>query len=368
MTATVDDRPGPVNTTSTGVPLMSITSQAKKTTRTSAKAARAALAEAAQPTPPAAGETHDLIVRLNPALIVRDDYNARTTRTEPDDELKASVAELGVRDPIHVRPRENGTYGAFKGWRRAQAQQAANDAAGAEGRTVREIPAIIRADLVGNDAMTHLLSLIENEHREQMHDRDRIKAIETLALVEVSEEQRETMARALKIKRAELRAARQAARLDDARLHRASVQGFDLMQMAELADVSDVSDAARVLEDAHARDAAEEGGGRGHWDQALARLRQTKADIQARHKALDGLKKAMSHCCPTPCRSGRETPPGHCPTCALPWARRSRRTSTPTAPAIPPAWTRRSGPSGTAATPRNTGTNCAPEPRRPNSP
>ncbi|MFF5011471.1 ParB/RepB/Spo0J family partition protein [Streptomyces phaeochromogenes] len=270
---------------------MSTASQAKKTTTTPTKAASAATPKTAQPEPSAVEEAHDQIVRLDPSLIVRDDYNARTTDTEPDDDLKASVGELGVQDPIHVRPLDNGTYGAFKGWRRAQAQQAANATAEAEGRTARKIPTIVRADLVGNDAMTHLLSLIENDHREQMHDRDRVKAIETLALIDVSEEQRETMARALKIKRAELRAAREAARLDDAQLRRASVQGFDLMQMAEMAEVSDVSRAVQVLEDAHAKDAAEEGGGRGHWDQALAGLRQTKADGEARQTALDALEK-----------------------------------------------------------------------------
>ncbi|WP_236584856.1 ParB N-terminal domain-containing protein [Streptomyces sp. MBT53] len=271
---------------------MSTAPQAKKTASTPARAASAIPRTPARPEPSTPEETHDQIVRLDPALIVRDEYNARTIDTEPDDDLKASVAELGVQDPVHVRPQENGTYGVFKGWRRTQAQQAANATAEAEGRPARKIPTIVRADLVGNDAMTHLLSLIENDHREQMHDRDRVKAIETLALIDVSEEQRETMARALKIKRAELRAAREAARLDDAQLRRASVQGFDLMQMAEMADVSDVSRAAQVLEEAHAKDAAEEGGGRGHWDQALARLRQTKADTEARQKALDGLKEA----------------------------------------------------------------------------
>ncbi|WP_069757768.1 ParB N-terminal domain-containing protein [Streptomyces sp. LUP47B] len=271
---------------------MSTASPAKKTTTAPAKAASAKTSKTPQPEPSAVEETHDQIVRLDPALIMRDDYNARTTDTEPDDDLKASVAELGVQDPIHVRPQEDGTYGAFKGWRRAQAQQAANATAEAEGRPARKIPTIVRADLVGNDAMTHLLSLIENDHREQMHDRDRVKAIETLALIDVSEEQREKMARALKIKRAELRAAREAAHLDDAQLRRASVQGFDLMQMAEMAEVSDAPRAVQVLEEAHAKDAAEEGGGRGHWDQALAQLRQTKADAEARQTALEALAKA----------------------------------------------------------------------------
>ncbi|MER5698886.1 ParB/RepB/Spo0J family partition protein [Streptomyces mirabilis] len=271
---------------------MSTAPQAKKTSQTPATDVPATTGTTTRPEPSAAENAQDQIVRLDPALIVRDDFNARTTDTAPDDDLKASVAELGVQEPIHVRPRPDGTYGAFKGWRRTQAQQAANATAEAEHRPTRQIPTIIRADLVGNDAMTHLLSLIENDHREPMHDRDRVKAIETLALIDVSEEQREQMSRALKIKRSELRAAREAARLDDAQLRRATVQGFDLIQMAELAEVSDVPRAAQVLEQAQAKDASEDEGGRGHWDQALAQLRQAKADTEARQTALNELEKA----------------------------------------------------------------------------
>ena len=40
---------------------------------------------------------------------------------EPDEELINSVKEIGVEEAISVRPRPDGTYGAFKGWRRAQA-------------------------------------------------------------------------------------------------------------------------------------------------------------------------------------------------------------------------------------------------------
>ncbi|MET9089431.1 ParB N-terminal domain-containing protein [Streptomyces sp. NPDC004237] len=272
---------------------MSSTSPTKRTSAPT-KISPATAGETAQPEPSTTeeGQGHDQIVRLDPDLIVRDDFNARTSDTGPNDDLKASVAELGVQDAISVRPRPDGTYGAFKGWRRAQAQQTVNASAMAEGRPVRKIPAIVRADLVGNDAMTHLLSLIENHHREPMHDRDRLKAIETLALLDMNEEERKQMARALKIKRAELRAAREAARLDDSQLRRATVQGFDLMQMAELAEVSDVSGAVKALEEAHTKDAAEDGGGHGHWDHAMARLRQTKADAEARQSALSELEKA----------------------------------------------------------------------------
>ncbi|MEV8063923.1 ParB/RepB/Spo0J family partition protein [Streptomyces antimycoticus] len=269
------------------------TSKAPKKNRTStADPAETSPATTSEVAPPVTEDQEQLIVRLDPSAIVRDDHNARTTDTEPDDKLIASVKELGIQDAISVRPAPNGTYSAFKGWRRAQALQIANATAKAENRPIRKVPAIIRADLVGRDAMTHLLSLIENDHREQMNQRDRVQAIETLALVEMSEAERDQMARALKIKRAEIRAARQAARLAEEALRRAALQGFDLVQMAELADVEDVRGAAEALEEAKAKDDAEGEGGRGHWDHALARLKQVRADIQAREKTLKELEEA----------------------------------------------------------------------------
>ncbi|MFC9891903.1 ParB N-terminal domain-containing protein [Streptomyces pilosus] len=103
---------------------------------------------------------------LDAALLVRDECNAREHDTEPDEKLITSVKEIGVEEPISVRPRPDGTYGVFKGWRRAQAAQVANAAADAEGRPVRTVKAYVREDLVGRDGWTRFLSLVENDHRE----------------------------------------------------------------------------------------------------------------------------------------------------------------------------------------------------------
>ncbi|MEU5044578.1 ParB/RepB/Spo0J family partition protein [Streptomyces griseorubiginosus] len=231
------------------------------------------------------------IVLLDPAQVVRDEQNARETDTEPDEELIASVKEIGVEETISVRPRPDGTYGAFKGWRRAQAQKIANDTAEQEDRPVRRIKAHVREDLVGRDGWTRFLSLVENKHREGMSERDILKSQE-LSLIAMSDIERKQATKALGVGRNAVRQAKTAQRLDDATLRRATAGGMDLEQTAQLAEVEHVSGAERRLLRALERDHAEGNGGRGHWDQELALLKAEQADEAARTKAVEDLKKA----------------------------------------------------------------------------
>ncbi|MGW5657196.1 ParB/RepB/Spo0J family partition protein [Streptomyces humi] len=230
-------------------------------------------------------------VLLDPALVVRDECNAREHDTGPDDKLVASVKELGVEEPISVRPRPDGTYGAFKGWRRAQAAQAANASAEQEGRPVRQIKAYVRADLVGRDGWTRFLSLVENEHREAMSERDSLRAQE-LALIDMNDVDRRTAARALRVGRDAARHAKSAQRLDDAALRRTAAAGMDLEQTAQLAEVNGVRLAENRLMRALRRDQEEGSGGRGHWDQEMALLRAEQAEQEVRDKAVEELKAA----------------------------------------------------------------------------
>ncbi|MFI6056521.1 ParB/RepB/Spo0J family partition protein, partial [Streptomyces violascens] len=223
--------------------------------------------------------------------IVRDAHNARETDTAPDDTLIDSVKAIGIQDPISVRPLPDGTYGAFKGWRRAQAQQAANATAADEQRKVRKVPAYVRADLVGRDGWTRLLSLIENDHREKMAERDKVKSVE-LALIGMSEVEQTQAAKALRVRRGAVKQARNAQKLDDAALRRASAEGMDLEQTAQLAEVAEVSGAERRLQNALRRDQEKGEGGRGHWDQEVALLKAELADSQARKTAVEALKEA----------------------------------------------------------------------------
>ncbi|MCT9093454.1 ParB N-terminal domain-containing protein [Streptomyces sp. ASQP_92] len=232
-----------------------------------------------------------VVVHLDADRIVRDSCNARETDTAPDDTLIDSVKAVGIQDAISVRPLPGGTYGAFKGWRRAQAQQAANATAAEEQREVLQVPAYVRADLVGRDGWTRLLSLIENDHREGMAERDKVKSVE-LALVDMSEAEQTQAAKALRVRRGAVKHARRAQKLDDATLRRASAGGMDLEQTAQLAEVADVPGAERRLQSALGRDQETGEGGRGHWDQEMALLQAELADKQARATALAALKEA----------------------------------------------------------------------------
>jgi ParB-like chromosome segregation protein Spo0J len=252
-----------------------------------------ATAVSTQPTEPLTHEEEDApqIVLLDPAQVVRDEQNARETDTEPDEELIASVKEIGVEETISVRPRPDGTYGAFKGWRRAQAQKIANDTAEQDGRPVRRIKAHVREDLVGRDGWTRFLSLVENKHREGMSERDILRSQE-LSLIAMSDIERKQATKALGVSRNAVRQAKAAQKLDDATLRRASAGGMDLEQTAQLAEVEHVPGAERRLLRALERDHTEGNGGRGHWDQELALLKAEQADEATRTKAEEDLKKA----------------------------------------------------------------------------
>lgn len=231
------------------------------------------------------------VVLLDPALLVRDEFNAREHDTEPDEKLIASVKELGAEETISVRPRPDGTYGVFKGWRRAQAAQIANASAEQDGRPARQVKAFVREDLVGRDGWTRFLSLVENDHREAMSDRDTLRAQE-LALIDMSDVDRRTATKALGVGRDAIRHAKEAQKLKDATLRRATAAGMELVQTAQLAEVEDVRDAEDRLMRALQRDHEESNGGHGHWDQELALLRAEQADAAARAKAVAELREA----------------------------------------------------------------------------
>ncbi|MFD3504421.1 ParB/RepB/Spo0J family partition protein [Streptomyces sp. NPDC058678] len=252
-----------------------------------------ATAVSTQPTEPATHEEEDApqIVLLDPALVVRDECNAREEDTEPDEDLINSVREIGVEETISVRPRPDGTYGAFKGWRRAQAQQIANATAQEDGRPVRRIKAHVREDLVGKDGWTRFLSLVENKHREGMTARDILKSQE-LSLIDMSDVERRQASKALGVGRNAVKQAKAAQKLDDAILRRATAGGMDLEQTAQLAEVEHVPGAERRLLRALERDHEEGNGGRGHWDQEMALLKAERTDADARTKAEEDLKAA----------------------------------------------------------------------------
>lgn len=254
--------------------------------------------QSAEHAPVDAAEESLTAVLLDPDTIVRDACNAREHDTEPDEDLINSVKAVEVQDPISVRPRPDGTYGAFKGWRRTQAAQIANATAEAEGRAKHPIKAFVRADLVGRDAWTRFLSLIENHQREGMSTKDTLKAAE-LSLIGMDEVEQKAAARALGLKRGTGQRLARAQELSDAALRRASAGGMDLEQMATFAEVADVPDSEHRLLRALARDEDEEDGGRGHWEQELALLKAEQTDRATRTEAITALEQAEIPLLPT---------------------------------------------------------------------
>lgn len=246
-------------------------------------------------TPTTAPDEHggaaEQITHLDAALLVRDEFNAREHDTEPDEKLVTSVKELGVEEPISVRPKEDGTYGVFKGWRRAQSAQIANATAEQDGRPVRTVKAFVRTDLVGKDGYTRFLSLVENDHRQEMDARDTLKAQE-LALVGMDEVDQAKAVRAMGLTRGAVKHLRKAQKLDDATLRQATTGGMDLEQTAQLTEVENIPQATQRLLKALAKDQKEGRGGRGHWDQEFALLTEEQASTKARADAIAALKKS----------------------------------------------------------------------------
>ncbi|MEY9873333.1 ParB family chromosome partitioning protein [Streptacidiphilus sp. MAP12-33] len=210
------------------------------------------------------------LIEVHPDRLVVDPANVRKDNPQPSAELLQSVAELGVREPIGVRPGPDGTFLVFKGQRRMLAAQAAAKTARKKKEPVRLVPAI--RDEIDEEAEAVLLSLVENKHREAMTARDDVNAVSQLALLTDDDALRRTRAaNALGLTPDQVTAAQSARKLTPKSLTTATASGYDLSQMADLVEVEKVPNATNVLDRAKKDD--EQGGGRGHWEHAMSRLR-----------------------------------------------------------------------------------------------
>ncbi|MFD9690167.1 ParB/RepB/Spo0J family partition protein [Kitasatospora sp. NPDC059088] len=228
-----------------------------------------------------------------PEDLVLDEYNHRKKHhTEPDAKLKASVRDLGVQDPVGARPQESGKLGIYKGQRRWKAQLIANREAVKRGQPRRRIPVLVRRDLAGVDDDTLVLSMIENTHREQSSKRDVTDGLTQLALMDMSDAKRAKQARRLGYKPAEVAAANRAAQLSDEVLERLGTDGWDIVEQAEYAEVESVSDALWELNRARRDDQREGNKKRGHWEQAMAKLRARAAEAEKRAQITAELEAA----------------------------------------------------------------------------
>ena len=234
---------------------------------------------------------------LDPRTLVVDPFNHRKNRegkpVKPDAKLIASVEAVGVDTPITVRPQADGTtLGAVKGQRRLLAAVIAADKAARAGKPVALIPALVREDLAGVDDEALVLSMIENTHREAASQRDDMDALTQLALIPMTAAKRKKHARALGYTTAQVTAANTAAKLDDSALAEAVGAEFDFVEMADWQSVGGDEGDLWELKNARNRDRAEGPKGRGHWDHAIARLRQELAEDAKREALVQELTKA----------------------------------------------------------------------------
>ncbi|OEV10923.1 hypothetical protein [Streptomyces nanshensis] len=276
------------------------TAAVKKTAPPAAQAKAGTAPENAEPE-----QISHLDIVSDPTLVYRDPMNAREDEfAAPGRELLASVAAIGVQEPVHVRPDGNGRYTVFKGDLRTQAQIVANGHAAidteakakAEGRKVRQprkLKAIIHHGLAGSahDAEVYLLSFIENKHRTNPSADAELKAYDRL--LEITDSKKlDEFGRTLGLTKRGLRAAKKAQKLDQRALREAHGVGYNLEQMADLAEVSDVAGAERRLHDAHEKDLTEGKGGSGHWEHAMAALRQKAQNDAAKKATLRELRES----------------------------------------------------------------------------
>jgi len=116
------------------------------------------------------GKSHDILVKLPVNNILPNPYQPRT-EFEPNalDELKKSILQNGLIQPITVRRRDEGTYELISGERRLRACKDIG---------YKEVPAYI-IDVQTKEAMV-ALALIENIQREKLNAIEVAKAYKKL--------------------------------------------------------------------------------------------------------------------------------------------------------------------------------------------
>jgi ParB family chromosome partitioning protein len=117
----------------------------------------------------AAGDGAPALLDLPVSAIVANNYQPRRHFDEEAlDSLTASVRELGVLQPILVRPAEDGAYALIAGERRWRAAKRAG---------LQTIPAIVRH---ADDATSLEQALVENLHREDLNALEEAAAYQQL--------------------------------------------------------------------------------------------------------------------------------------------------------------------------------------------
>ncbi|MEU3499101.1 ParB N-terminal domain-containing protein [Kitasatospora cineracea] len=225
-----------------------------------------------------------------------DPFNHRQGNVAPPSkELKASVAEVGVREAVGVRRQADGTWGVFKGRRRLLAAQEAAEKAKAKGidpKTLPPVPALVHHDLTDADDETLLFSLLENQFRENATKADELQVAEQLALMDVPEARRRRHAKVLGVSAAQLKAAKGAAQLSEADRASALRADFDWVEMDQWQQVGGGQREFERLRQAKQRDLRSGKAGNGEWRQTLQAIKDEQAEKKKRQAVADKLSEA----------------------------------------------------------------------------
>ncbi|WP_030237109.1 ParB/RepB/Spo0J family partition protein [Streptomyces sp. NRRL S-350] len=250
---------------------------------------------AAKPAEPTQTSGIEYFEFLSSQLIV-DPFNHRQGKVAPPSpRLKASVAEVGVKEAVGVRRQADGTWGVFKGRRRLLAAQEAAEKAKAKGidpKTLPPVPALVHHDLTDADDETLLLSLLENQFRENATKADELQVAEQLALMDVPEARRRRHAKVLGVSAAQLKAAKGAAQLSESDRVNALHADFDWVEMDQWQQVGGGWADFQKLKDAKKRDLASGKAGNGEWRQTLQAIKDRQAEEAKRQAVTDELSAA----------------------------------------------------------------------------
>ncbi|MFJ5120896.1 ParB/RepB/Spo0J family partition protein [Kitasatospora sp. NPDC088548] len=244
------------------------------------------------------------LMQVDPRTLVLDPHNVRDEDVELDQAMLDSVMLGGVDTPVIIRPltkeqaealAEPGKplpeYGVLMGQRRWLTALEAVKLAKENHEEAFALPVILREDLKGATAEALTKSLVENLHRKDMTAANIARKVTQLAAVRMNPTQRAKATKALGLTPAQFKAAKKATAMDPNAFRKASENDFDFVQMADYDTVKDVPSALNDLVRAMDRD-LKAGGGDGHWQHAMAQLRQTRDKQVARQKAIAALKAA----------------------------------------------------------------------------
>lgn len=110
---------------------------------------------------------------------VVDGFNARSAMDEGElQEMAATIRDVGVRQPISVRAKEDGRFDLVYGHKRFAAAKIALAQAEEEGADTARLAKI---RVTPSDGDPHLEAFIENEHRSDLNPVDRARGLKALA-------------------------------------------------------------------------------------------------------------------------------------------------------------------------------------------